>query len=59
MEMALVDSIICTILASAGPQRSRMLATLYKDERTAKLTIFPFLEKVYMEHILKRYKKMI
>ncbi len=30
---ALKNAMICTILASAGQQRSRMLATLYKDER--------------------------
>lgn len=51
---ALSAAITCTILASAGPQRSRMLATLYKDERTSRLPILhPFLEKVYMERILK------
>lgn len=47
-------SVTCTILAAAGPQRSRMLATLYKDERTAALPVFPFLEKVYLERILRR-----
>ena len=30
---ALKNAMICTILAAAGQQRSRMLATLYKDER--------------------------
>lgn len=29
----LVNAITCTVLAGAGPQRSRTLATLYKDER--------------------------
>jgi hypothetical protein len=43
----------CAILAAAGPQRSRMLATLYKDERCARLALFPFLEKVYLERILQ------
>lgn len=57
LEKALAASVTCSILAAAGPQRSRMLATLYKDERTAKLDVFPFLEKVYMERILGRYKK--
>ena len=51
---ALVSAITCTILAAAGPQRSRMLSTLYKDERSAKLPIFPFLEKVYLERILRK-----
>lgn len=39
-------SVICTILAAAGPQRSRMLATLYKDERSSKLDIYSILEKM-------------
>ena len=39
---------------SAGPQRSRVLATLYKDERCNKLPIFPMMEKVYLERILRK-----
>lgn len=31
---ALRNALICTVLASAGQQRSRMLATLFKDERS-------------------------
>lgn len=38
----------CAILASAGPQRSRMLATLYKDDRTHKLPVFDVLKKMYV-----------
>mmetsp|Transcript_12598 Transcript_12598/g.32285 ORF Transcript_12598/g.32285 Transcript_12598/m.32285 type:complete len:396 (+) Transcript_12598:249-1436(+) len=53
LEQALAAAITCTILASAGPQRSRVLATLYKDERCARLSVFPFLEKVYLERILR------
>lgn len=30
MEQALSAAVTCTILAAAGPQRSRVLATLYK-----------------------------
>lgn len=37
----------CAILAKAGPQRSRMLAMLYKDERSSKLEIYSILEKMY------------
>eukprot|EP01119_Soliformovum_irregulare_P005515 TRINITY_DN17270_c0_g1_i1.p1 TRINITY_DN17270_c0_g1~~TRINITY_DN17270_c0_g1_i1.p1 ORF type:complete len:389 (+),score=123.92 TRINITY_DN17270_c0_g1_i1:68-1234(+) len=44
---------ICAILTQAGPQRSRMLATLYKDERSAKLEVYPILEKMYLERILR------
>jgi COP9 signalosome complex subunit 4 len=32
LQQALLAAITCTILAAAGPQRSRMLATLYKGE---------------------------
>jgi hypothetical protein len=51
---ALNNAITCTILAAAGPQRSRMLSQLYKDERSAALPVYPFLEKVYLERILRR-----
>ncbi|KAG2423894.1 hypothetical protein HXX76_014947 [Chlamydomonas incerta] len=51
---ALNAAITCTILAPAGPQRSRMLAALYKDERSSRLEVFPFLQKVYLERILDR-----
>ena len=37
----------------AGPQRSRVLAALYKDERAARLDVFPFLESVYLERMLR------
>mmetsp|Transcript_38359 Transcript_38359/g.95192 ORF Transcript_38359/g.95192 Transcript_38359/m.95192 type:complete len:405 (-) Transcript_38359:261-1475(-) len=50
---ALTSAISCTILAAAGPQRSRVLATLYKDDRCAALPIFPMMEKVYLERILR------
>ena len=54
LESALQAAIKCTILAAAGPQRSRMLATLYKDERCAKMPLYPFLEKVFLERILQK-----
>lgn len=47
------DAILCTILASAGQQRSRMLATLYKDERCQTLPTYPILEKMYLDRIIK------
>ncbi len=50
---ALRAAVVCCILAKAGPQRSRILANLYKDERTAHLDLFPFMEKVYLERILR------
>jgi COP9 signalosome complex subunit 4 len=53
LEQALATAVTCTILAAAGPQRSRLLATLYKDERCGRLPVYPFLEKVYLERILR------
>ncbi|XP_058077360.1 COP9 signalosome complex subunit 4 isoform X2 [Magnolia sinica] len=52
--LALSAAVTCTILAAAGPQRSRVLATLYKDERCSKLKIYPILQKVYLERILRK-----
>ncbi|KAL6774595.1 hypothetical protein ACKKBG_A25590 [Auxenochlorella protothecoides x Auxenochlorella symbiontica] len=49
---ALSAAITCAILAAAGSQRSRLLATLIKDERTVPSPLRPILEKVYMERIL-------
>lgn len=43
----------CALLAGAGPRRSRSLATLYKDERTHHLPIFPILEKTYLERVIR------
>merc|ERR1712029_1335058 len=40
---ALKNAMICTILAAAGQQRSRMLATLYKDERCQALPAYHIL----------------
>mmetsp|Transcript_45898 Transcript_45898/g.73459 ORF Transcript_45898/g.73459 Transcript_45898/m.73459 type:complete len:406 (+) Transcript_45898:100-1317(+) len=54
LSAALTDAVTCAILAAAGPQRSRVLATLYKDERCATLPIFPIMEKVYLERILRQ-----
>ena len=43
---ALHDAVVCVLLAQAGPQRSRALANLYKDERSTRLVLFDVLEKV-------------
>lgn len=50
---ALNSALNCTILAQAGKQRSRLLATLFKDERCQKLPAFNILEKMYLERIIK------
>ena len=46
-------AVTCALLAPAGPQRSRMLGTLYKDERSHALPNFPMLEKMFMERLLR------
>lgn len=51
---ALKNALICTILASAGQQRSRMLATLFKDERCQHLPAYSILEKMYLDRIIRR-----
>ena len=45
-------AIICTVLAPAGPQRGRMLAKLYKDERASLADDFAILEKIFLDRLL-------
>lgn len=52
--VALKKALLCTVLASAGQQRSRMLATLFKDERCQHLPAYNILEKMYLDRIIKR-----
>jgi|EP00670_Eutreptiella_braarudii_P008547 COP9 signalosome complex subunit 4 len=53
-ELALQSATVCTILSPAGPKRSRLLATLHKDERTNKLgPLYNVLEKMHMDRILR------
>ena len=51
---ALRNALICTVLAPAGQQRSRMLGTLFKDERCQNLPAFNILEKMYLERIIRK-----
>ena len=50
---ALNNALNCTILAPAGKQRSRLLATLFKDERCQKLPASHILEKMYLDRIIR------
>ena len=47
-------AITCAILAKAGPQRSRLLATLYSDERACHLENYEMLTKLFMQRIIKK-----
>lgn len=38
---------------SPGQQRSRMLATLFKDERCQQLAAYGILEKMYLDRIIR------
>ncbi|KAJ6445925.1 choriogenin hminor [Purpureocillium lavendulum] len=48
----LAMAIKCAVLAPAGPMRSRTLARLYKDERSASLPEFAILEKMFLARLL-------
>lgn len=50
----LKKAVTCVILASAGPQRSRLLGTLCKDERVKSSEHVAILEKMYMEQLIRR-----
>jgi len=50
---ALTKAAICAILAPAGPARSRILALLYKDERTQKIATYNMMQKIYMERVVR------
>ncbi|TPX51252.1 hypothetical protein SeLEV6574_g00372 [Synchytrium endobioticum] len=56
---ALTQAVICAVLAAAGPQRSRMLATLYKDDRVRERPqfkqhgLYAILEKMYLGRVLR------
>ncbi|KAJ3204291.1 hypothetical protein HDU67_009651, partial [Dinochytrium kinnereticum] len=55
----LAQAVTCCVLAPAGPQRSRLLATLYRDERVRDNfaavrsgNLFAVLEKMYLDRLL-------
>ncbi|KIJ56627.1 hypothetical protein M422DRAFT_149203 [Sphaerobolus stellatus SS14] len=50
---ALSAAITCAVLAPAGPNRSRMLASLCRDERTSQLPNYNILTKMFRDHILR------
>jgi COP9 signalosome complex subunit 4 len=46
-------AVTCAVLAPAGPNRSRILASLYRDERSADLPTYNILSKMFLDHILR------
>lgn len=51
---SLESAVVCAMLSPAGPQRSFQLATLYKDERSSTLSIYPMLQKMFMDRIISK-----
>ncbi|KAJ6613411.1 hypothetical protein B0H10DRAFT_227968 [Mycena sp. CBHHK59/15] len=49
----LLAAVTCAVLAPAGPNRSRILASLYRDERTIELPTYNILSKMFLDHILR------
>ncbi|KIK68131.1 hypothetical protein GYMLUDRAFT_36968 [Collybiopsis luxurians FD-317 M1] len=49
----LMAAVTAAVLAPAGPNRSRVLASLYRDERTAELPTYNILSKMFLDHILR------
>ncbi|VDD75607.1 unnamed protein product [Mesocestoides corti] len=47
-------ALLSALLAGAGHQRARLLASLYKDERCQTLQGFPILEKMYKRRLISR-----
>ncbi|KAL8905702.1 MAG: hypothetical protein Q9207_002458 [Kuettlingeria erythrocarpa] len=49
---ALSSAIVCAVLAGAGPQRSRALGKLYKDDRAPQVPEFGILESMFLDRLL-------
>lgn len=46
-------AVTCAILAPAGPQRSRILASLCKDERIRSVEHYEILQKMFLERLIR------
>lgn len=53
-KVALEKSIHCALLAPAGVHRTRLLATFYKDERSANFSCYSLLEKMFKQRIVTK-----
>lgn len=51
-QQALAAALVCGVLAPAGPQRGRMLAKIYKDDRASSLEYYSILEKMFLDRLL-------
>ena len=46
----------CAILSAAGPRRSRLLGTLYRDERSFQLPHYNILSAMFLDRIIKPHE---
>src|ERR1700731_57134 len=46
-------AVTCAVLAPAGPNRSRLLAALNRDERTLTLPTYNILSKMFLDQIIR------
>ncbi|KAK4050361.1 hypothetical protein OIO90_005154 [Microbotryomycetes sp. JL221] len=46
-------AITCAVLAPAGPQRSRILTSLYKDDRSNQTQHFKILSKMFLDQLIE------
>ena len=53
---SIVRSAICLILAPSGSQRTRLLQNVYKAFRSKESPIFPLLEKIYLNRVLRAHE---
>ncbi|KAG6851974.1 hypothetical protein C0991_004509 [Blastosporella zonata] len=53
LKVSRLAAVTCAVLAHAGPNRSRVLASLYRDERTLDLPTYNVLSKMFLDHILR------
>ncbi|KAI8324628.1 hypothetical protein GQ54DRAFT_295982 [Martensiomyces pterosporus] len=51
--MAMASAINCAVLASAGPQRVRVLSRLYHDKLASDIPTFSLLEKMFLKRLIK------
>lgn len=49
-------AVTCAILSAAGPRRSRLLASLYRDERSAQLPQYNILVAMFLDRIIKPHE---
>ena len=47
-------AVTCAILSPAGPRRSRLLATLYRDERSSQLPQHSILSAMFLDRIIRQ-----